>query len=295
MSNRSISKGEALELITPVIDGEVSEETRDAFLRFIENNQEVRRQYQSQKKIKELIVTRCPFCQAPESLRERVRELAAGSSPSETSGPDIDDERLDHPSHIETSNDKQDAKYFRWPLAAAASLLLVVALWGMLSWYGASEQQSYNVEQYVYQHFTNHGGGHVPPTISAASLSGAELSLSDSYNLSMDVPPIEGTEFAGVVYSEFVPGYETPMLEYYQPSVDQYIYVFAFSIDSLDRFRSLTRTQAAVENCKTQKDYHVLEIEGKHVVTWKWEDTWYAAISNHDGNTLASLVGPLQK
>lgn len=294
MSNRSLSKREALELITPVIDSEVSEETRDAFLRFIEGNPEVRRQFNSQKKIKELIATRCPCSKAPESLHKRVRELAAGQAQADTPVSDFDEERLDHPSHIETSTDSDEKKYFRWPMAAAASLLLIVAVWGVLSWYGASDRQVYNVEQYVYQHFSDHGGGHVPPTISTASLTNAELSLSDSYNLSMDVPPIEGTEFAGVVYSEFVPGYETPMLEYFQPSTGQYIYVFAFSIDSLDKFRKLTRTESAVEKCQSQKDYHILEFEGKHVVTWKWESTWYAAISNHDGNTLASLVVPLQ-
>ncbi len=300
MSDSSISKSEALELITPVIDGEVSEEKQNAFFQYIESDPKVRRQYESEKKIKELMAERCPCREAPPHLRELIRDLVSEKR-SEEASDEMHDLRMDHPSYIKSEGGEQKQKEpnfsrrYRWPLAAAASLLLLVAILGLWPYGGnpVSGSDNYNVEEYVYRHYSDYNDDLVRPTINTASISSAELSLSEGYGLSMQVPPLNDTEFAGVVFSEFVPGFETPMFKYYQPSADQNIYIFAFNIDSLERYKKLKRTRSAIENCKTRKDFHVIDIEGKHVVTWKWENTWYAAISNHDGNRLASLVAPL--
>lgn len=300
MSDSSISKSEALELITPVIDGEVSEEKQEAFFQYIEGDTEVRRQYESEKKIKELMAERCPRVEAPPHLRDRIREFVRDKG-SEKYPAEMHDLRMDHPSYIEDEEQVQEKKEpsfsrrYRWPLAAAASLLLLVAVLGLWPYGGnpVSGSEGYNVEEYVYRHYSDYTDELVRPTINTASISSAELSLSEGYGLSMQVPPLNDTEFAGVVFSEFVPGFKTPMFKYYQPSADQHIYIFAFNIDSLERYKKLKRTRSAIENCKTRKDFHVIDFEGKHVVTWKWENTWYAAISNHEGNRLASLVAPL--
>ena len=75
MGKRKLTKYEALELITPVVDDEVCKEKRRAFFKFIEKNDDVRRKYESVKNIKSLMQSRCPSSRAPESLRSGIRKL----------------------------------------------------------------------------------------------------------------------------------------------------------------------------------------------------------------------------
>ena len=180
-------------------------------------------------------------------------------------------------------------------MAFGASLLLLAIAWGFFRFSGQSEQQPvYNIEEYAYEHFQKHNGQYVPPTISTASLGSAEIELAQKYDMAMTIPALKNAEFKGVVYSEFVPNYKAPMLEYHLPKQDQYIYIFAFKLDKLEAFGQLDRHREAIKTCNKPQDFHVQNVNGKHVVSWKWNDIWYAAISNHDGNTLASLVEPLQ-
>ena len=75
MGKKQLTKYEALELITPVVDNEVCEETRHAFFEFIEKDDSVRRKYESAKNIKSLIRSRCPCSRAPKSLRSCIQKL----------------------------------------------------------------------------------------------------------------------------------------------------------------------------------------------------------------------------
>jgi hypothetical protein len=34
----------------------------------------------------------------------------------------------------------------------------------------------------------------------------------------------------------------------------------------------------------------VADIQGKHVVSWQWQDTWYTAVSNHSGDVIAAML-----
>jgi hypothetical protein len=294
--DRKLTKTEALELLTPVVDNEVSAEERDAFLEYIANDEELKHKYESMKRIKTLINNRCPSAKAPDSLKKFLSDICSSDiSASDTSATyDIDSKKSvsgQKKQHDNTAS-AEDSKW--WYYAAAAIVVFTISIWGFLN-YGSSavENTTYNIEEYAYQHFMKHDGELVPPTISTASLGSAEIELAQNYNMSMTIPELDKAEFKGVVYEEFVPDFKAPMLEYYVPGENQFIYIFAFNIDKMEQFGQLVRNQEAVKTCTKSRDFHIRNVNGKHVVSWKWNNIWYAAISNHDGNTLASLVKPL--
>lgn len=75
MDNEGLTKYEALELITPVVDNEVSEEKRNAFFTYIAKDSDVRKKYESVKNIKSLMGSRCPCICAPDALRKEIKRL----------------------------------------------------------------------------------------------------------------------------------------------------------------------------------------------------------------------------
>lgn len=75
MNEKGLTKYEALELITPVVDGEVSEEKRAVFFDYIARHPDVRKKYESIKNIKTLVGSRCPCACAPETLRDEVKRF----------------------------------------------------------------------------------------------------------------------------------------------------------------------------------------------------------------------------
>lgn len=303
MGKRQLTKVEALSLITPVVDGEVTEEEREAFFDFIAQNEDVRKKYETLKGIKSLVSSRCPCAKAPESLKNRVRQYIQKTRDEDVNdnevpiydvpneGPADKKEPESPPEQVSNPN---TPSYKRWLYSAAASLLLIAVVLGLFNFYGNQQTASYNIEKYAYEHFIKHEGKFVQPTISTASIGTAEMQLATDYDMPMTVPPLKNAEFKGIVYAEFVPNFKAPMLEYYVNSEDQYIYIFAFKIEKLKEFGQLVRSQDAVKSCNKPKDFHIQNVNGKHVVSWKWDDVWYAAISNHNGNTLASLIEPLE-
>lgn len=290
-----LTKAEARNLITPVVDDEVSEKDRKAFMAYIEKHDDVRREYETAKKIKSLICTRCPCAKAPASLREYVLSLVKKNNVSgERDIPIYDipcDGSVSQHKGMESSQKKSSGFNRPYLFSFAATLLVLATVWGFFSFPGSSaDNPIYNVEEYAYEHFIKYGGQFVPPTVSTASLGSAEVHLAQNYDMPMTVPSLESAELKGIVYKEFVPNYEAPMLEYYLPSEDHYIYIFAFKLDKMEEFGQLVRHSEAVKKCNKPKDFYVRNINGKHVVSWKWGDIWYTAVSNHNGNALASLV-----
>ncbi|MDR8391152.1 hypothetical protein NC796_08390 [Aliifodinibius sp. S!AR15-10] len=294
MSGSKLTRKEALELITPVVDDEVDEDTRIAFLAYIQQDQSVRSKYESAKKLKNVISTRCPCANAPDRLKKRIQHFldTQQSGNSEPKEEPIYDMPTEHSMTTEKATSPATKRSSTWRYAAAASILVAAIVFG-INFYMQSPVNSYNVEEYAYNHFIKHEGKMIKPTISTASIANAELELAHAFDMPVTVPPLKNAEFKGVVFSDFVPGFKTPLMEYYLPSEDQYIYIFAFKITDLKRFEELSRSQEAVNSCIKAKDFHIRNVNGKHVVSWKWDNTWYAAISNHDGKTLASLVEPL--
>ena len=311
MSHDRLTKDEALQLISSVVDDEVDKATKNAFFKYIDNDKEVRREFESIKRIKKLVAERCPIRKAPDHLKTRIRNYLSEELHKEESNTSREQNppAVDLPSSIppESQNEKEQknsgkpaSSSHTWMYAAAASFLLIAIIWGIFYTNNnpddtlASSETTYKVEEYVYKHFQDNDGRLIQPNISTASITDAEVSISDNYDMSLTVPPLSNSEFKGVVYSEFVPGFKAPLLEYYLPEEDQYIYIFAFPVEEMDKYGKLVRDQEAVKNCVKPSDFYVENVNGKHVVSWQWEGTWYAAISNHNGETLASLVEPLK-
>ena len=314
MSNHKLTKKEAYALITSIIDDETDEDTRVAFFEYLEHDPEIRKEFESAKRLKTLISTRCPYYKAPDTLRIRVEKFLADDKKKyeqDTSDPIAEKEELvlDLPSRISHPNDAEDPEtgnndarsdtsasspstWVNWGYAAAASLLVILAFWGLI-YNNQPVSETYSMEEHVYRHFDNHDGQLVEPTISTASLADAEIQLSNMFGEKIIIPPLEKAEFKGVVYDEFVPEFSSPMFEYYLPGEEQYVYVFAFSLEDLQKFERISRDQQAVKSCINKDDFYIKNVNGKHVLSWRWDGVWYAAISNHDGRTLASLIKPL--
>lgn len=295
---RQLTKSEARKLLTPVVDGEVSLEEREAFMAFIANDEELRQEYESMRQLKALIANRCPCAKAPDSLKQFLATFTTSES-TDIQSPLIDNipkkQTLHKGDQSQQHADESSKRSNWWFYAAAAIILVSISVWGFISYMGTTADNSaYNIEEYAYQHFIKNDGRLVPPTISTASLGAAEIQLAQEYDFTMTIPALNKAEFKGVVYQEFVPRFKAPMLEYYLPDEDQYVYIFAFDIEQMEKFGQLVRDQEAVKTCTKAKDFHIRNVNGKHVVSWKWNNIWYAAISNHDGNILASLVEPLE-
>lgn len=297
MPESNLTKKEALELITPVVDDEVEEGIRIAFFKYIEKDSDVRDKYESVKRLKELVATRCPCVKAPHHLKEKIRHILSGVPPAGVPHRDTAEFIYDRPSSLsDTSKNPFPASFnvSLWKYLVAACLA-VVAVFSGLFLYSSDSTAAYNLEEYAYTHFIKHSGQMVEPTIATASMADAETELSRAFGMAVTIPPVTNAEFKGVVYSEFVPDFKSPMLEYYLPSDDQYIYIFAFNINHLNQFKELIRNEEAVKTCIQSRDFHISNINGKHVVSWKWDNTWYTAISNHNGKILASMVEGLKE
>jgi len=175
--------------------------------------------------------------------------------------------------------------------------ILAIAALITLGWIGSiyvqgslTEENSF--EYFVSASFIDHKGGFIEPTWDIKQNDKAEAAIANVFSYEVHVPVIDGATFIGVVDIEDKAGNHIPMLEYSQEDIGEYIYLFAFDMSKPNKPAN-KRLRDAIFNCRTQTDYHVSNLDGKHVVSWKWNNTWYSAVSNHNGNDLASLIGPL--
>jgi hypothetical protein len=299
MPERRLNREELLELVTAVIDGEASEEEKETFYRAAESDTALTLALERERKIKHLIATRCNRAKTPDHVSHKIRALITSEVQSQAqtqaqvqaTAPlapvrSINDTGYEG-GQRETAEVKRRSGLAVYRLIAIAATILLATL--LYIYQGSATTEYYIVEDLVYQHFNNHGGNLLPVTFASESTAHAEEILNDDYNLRLTVPELQGARFSGVVYAEFATNFHTPLLEY---TVDEgdHIYVFAFCMDELNKYGVLERDGVAVNRITDINDVHIKEIGGKHVVSWKWHDIWYSAISNHDGETIASML-----
>lgn len=293
---------QALTLLPLVIDGEAGSDDTEAFLNYLETDAEMNALYQSELRLKELLRSKYKRERTPKALRDNILNLIDKEAEAlrqisiEQDQPSIHPISSTRKSDVSNNNSNGgNAKIFRWlrPAAAVAAIFILTLLIVQLLQRASAPIDFYSVEEYVSTHFLNHGGQILPPSFESVSLSDAADHLQANYNMPLRMPLIEGATFAGVTYAEFVPEYDTPVISFHQEDIDEVIYVFAFKIDDMEASGMLQRNPDAVKTCVTYDDFHVIDMKGKHVVSWKWGDYWYAAVSNHNGNDLAALVKPM--
>ncbi|REL24110.1 hypothetical protein DYD21_20080 [Rhodohalobacter sp. SW132] len=305
-----MSKQEALEILPLVVDNEATESEKVAFFQYIQQDTEIRKQYESMLFIKQLLKTKYSPDQAPDYLKKKISgmindlksdsdedknsDIQSGSSPSNVSIPGAKES-----SKTEDENGKGKIntilKPARYLIAASVIFFFSLVTIELLEKTSSNGLYSvpYDIEEVALSHFNT--GSHVSSSIASfqpASIEHASEIIEDEMAHNLRMPTISGAELRSVYYTTFADGFTTPVLEFYQSGIEETVHIFAFRIDDLEKKRNMERDPEAVKLCNTYEDYHVKDIEGKHVVSWKWGDYWYTAVSNHNGNDLIALLEP---
>ena len=297
---KSLTRKQALSILSAVVDNEATNAEKRAFFEYIKDHADVRREYENAKKVKLIVSKRFPRKKAPEHLKRTVmKQVMQLETVNEIKNKKVqnlevlNEELKKRPSSF--SIQKHATNSIRYLAAAAVLLFISLVILQLLDQTSPlpSDPVEFVVENMTAQHFLSTGGTIIEPQFATHSTHEAEGYLLDHFGMNMSIPEIEGAEFAGIVMADFLENFQTPLFEYTQPELGETIYIFVFDIDSLNNHKNLQRDQEAVKNCVRAEDFYVAEIDGYHVVSWLWNNTWYSAISNHNGYDLASLIEPL--
>lgn len=306
---KKLNKKEAIRLLTLVVDNEASEEEKIAFFKYIQSDKEVKKKYESLLFVKQLLKTKYSRENAPDHLRKKISGIIEDMEWEKEQESKVDntstylndshafnDNNYDSPQSKDRSSLYKLLKPARY--LAAASVIFIFSLLTIEFLEKVSSDRLFHqssVEQVAMSHFTT--GSHLQASLASyqpISFDHASQLLKDEMEYSPRLPKIEGASLNKILHTTFSDGYTIPVLEFHQAGIDETIYVFAFKVDDFEAKRSIERDPEAVKSCKTYDDYHIKEINGKHVVSWKWGEYWYTAVSNHNGNDLIALVEPNQ-
>lgn len=298
-----LTKKQAIDLIPSIIDGEATESESHAFFDFIEEDESVRKQFESLKIVKELVKKNFKREKAPDHLKNRIVELIADMEWEEKSSSRVDNS----PNSVKAvASDSSEysanrniiynlLKPLRYVAAAAVILFFSLITIELLERTSTSQLPVYqSLEEIVFTHFQNSNNfAGVLTSVSPDDINHASEYLESELSYFPRMPLFDGAEITEVMYASFIENYNTPVLKFHQEDINENIYVFAFKLDELENKRLIKRDPEAVKHCKSYGDYHIREINGKHVVSWKWGDYWYAAVSNHNGNDVIAMVEPM--
>ncbi|MDZ7756867.1 hypothetical protein [Rhodohalobacter sp.] len=286
-----LTKYQARLLLPAVVDNEVSEQEKKDFFEYLKHDPELKREYYSTLKVKQILSENLPRKSAPDHLRKKILhrlevEKRTASFKEGSSSVKKTDESSKWNGLLKSG--------FRYIAAAAVILLITLMTVQLLERSTDSfSEEMFVIENISAQHFQSAKNVSIEPPVQTASLQEAESYLRDHYGMNMTIPHLKGTDFVGLVMADFHSGMQAPLLKYIQRDIGENIYIFAFNLDQLENFDHMKREENAAKSCTTQTDYFVNNIDGTHVVSWLWDDNWYSAVSNHNGHDLAALVEPL--
>lgn len=302
-----LTKKEAIELISSIVDNEASEDERVAFFKFIQKDSAVKNKYESLLLIKQLLKTKYSRKQAPNHLKEKIAGIIDDMEWEKEQQSKVDNSSsyLGSEGTFEESGYKEPTANRTNPIfkllkparyLVAASVIFIFSLLTIEFLDHMSSDRVFvrnSVEYTALTHFRT--GSHIEASLASfkpESMEHASQLLEEKMAYSPRMPKIEGASLRSIVQTTFAKGHDVPVLDFYQAGIDESIHIFAFKVGEFDDPRMMNRDPEAVKKCKTYDDYHIKNINGKHIVSWKWGEYWYTAVSNHNGNDLIALLEP---
>jgi hypothetical protein len=270
------------EIISAFVDGEATSEELNT-LQEIADKPDIQNRIQSEIQLKQRVRNSCQSSRVSSDLFNRCLSIVenGGTLPDKKA----EEIRFNYKSLFPGSGNMLQS-YLR--LAAAAMIIIGLLSLGVIGTGSVfvKENTSFSVEAHVFEHFNQHDS----IQLVTHSTSEAHSYIAQSYNMNITVPELKGAVFAGIAYSEFVPGFRTPVLMYHLDGQVDPVMIFAFNIPTMSDKINLIRDDMAIRTCVHPDSVHIKDIAGRHVVSWKWDDTWYAGISYHQGEVLASML-----
>jgi len=220
---------------------------------------------EAERRFKQFIGERCKPASAPDSLRLSIDDLL-------------------------TETDVTPVRAFSnrvyW---AAAAVVLFSAMLYVYQFFVIPT--TFDVEKYAWLHFDKGMNTGVFLPIAETSPDAAHGYLKDHMGMDVTVPTLAGARFVGVQHLEFVPGHDAPVLTYAATNDADLIHIFVFKVNQMEKNVALQRDSDAISLCSNDPEaVHVVDINGKHVVSWQWQDTWYTAVSHHSGDVIAGML-----
>lgn len=276
-----LTKNEAINLITPVADGEATGAERNAFFAYLKKDHHVRNLYEQELKTKMFLKKNLRRIDAPPELYHFARKVGTHANYADYPNEDC----IKDLPRTNGSFSRNNYWYF-----SIAAILLACFLFLFGNRFNPAEisEASIVIEQQVYEHFKQLNDGTVADSIFAPTTPDlAQHKLIKELKFDIQIPDLSQASFNGYSNSEFIDGFYTPVLNY--TCRENYpIYIFAFDMDNLTD--EIKPDKNASEACSTKNDYHITKIDGYQVVSWKWGQTWYAAISEHQGERFAEML-----
>lgn len=283
----SNTSNQIYEIVTGYIDGEINsaevallEKSRRA------DHTHIEQLIDAELRVKSLVRDHCKQFEAPSHLRDRCMTLISNEiKRTESTIPTASDNTVqDPPSGIRFIG---VIKY-----AAAAILLIATGFWSaqITSTTEQTLMVPYAVENEVQRLFQLASDARFDGIHHIHATDEAQQYLMAHFGMNVTVPELHNATFEGVELTELVPGHTTPMLKYKVAGRGDRILIFAFPIDRIENDMRLVRDNEAVKRCKSDTDTHIKDVDGKHVVSWKWGEVWYVGVSDHHGEVLASML-----
>lgn len=262
------SDKESAALLSAYVDEALPDSERSRVEQWLESDPAARRACEAERRFKAFVRERCERAKAPESLYVNIDGLLT----------DLAEENV------------KPVRFFSDRIYWAAAA--VVLLSAMVSLYTAVFVPStFDVEAHAWRHFSS---GMVEASLVPLPETSTQLAktvILETMGMDVTVPELNGASFVGVHHVNFVDGYETPVLTYAADSATDLIHIFVFKVDKMDDGIALERDPDAIATCSNNPEaVHVADIQGKHVVSWQWQDTWYTAVSNHSGDVIAAML-----
>ena len=276
----NLDREEALNLITPVIDGEATTEEVRALFAYMKADPEVKQLYEDELAIKLYVKKSCKGVRAPENLYTFAYSVSHHS------------EFVDKPatkvfSRILPGNYRHNTSYI---VASAAAMLLAALMFftqfGLLS--ENTSQASIVIEEHAVEHYNQLSTEDFSPE-TVDNPEDVIRELLGSTDPDSAIPDLQYASFTGVHDAEFTEGFYTPMLSFICDNGHP-IYVFTFNMDRLQD--DIKLNEEARKLSDQEGSYHITKTNGEDVVSWRKGNIWFTAISQHDGEYFANMLPP---